>query len=341
MMNAMSKEIVRCPQCGELNWSRTTSIWICANGHRLKSYNGLPDFTIKASISQRDKMLQDDLYEGLLGRYYSFIMPLLALPARPAVQSIPQWTVFLLAWLVMAGVISVWISTLANGWFLSSWVCVIMMAIIAIFLAKYRYFFWLLMLAIPVKVSLLLNRFKPEEDFNSIHQRLVGNASSRGCETVLDVSTGTCNSLLRHGWEKLSAKFYGVDLSAIMLLQGANNAADVGVAVDLYIADAQSLPFLDGSMDLVLNYGALNGYEDQQKALQEISRILKPGGMFICLDEQLYDKATEIEALYFDKVLSAHNKIKNFPNLSVPDDMILEELHQVYQFYYLAVLRKK
>jgi len=49
------------------------------------------------------------------------------------------------------------------------------------------------------------------------------------------------------------------------------------------VADMESLPFEDSSFDVVLSAGSLS-YGDHSIVMQEINRVLKPGGKFICVD---------------------------------------------------------
>jgi len=46
------------------------------------------------------------------------------------------------------------------------------------------------------------------------------------------------------------------------------------------VADAQSLPYPDGCMDAVFNFGIIHHLEDWRKGLREIHRVLKPAGGF-------------------------------------------------------------
>jgi ubiquinone/menaquinone biosynthesis C-methylase UbiE len=46
------------------------------------------------------------------------------------------------------------------------------------------------------------------------------------------------------------------------------------------VADAQSLPFPDASMDAVFNFGIIHHLEDWEAGIREVARVLKPGGVF-------------------------------------------------------------
>jgi SAM-dependent methyltransferase len=335
-----SDELVRCPQCSSQRWHKESSQWSCPNGHTVPVDKGLPNFSLSSRVQAQDRKLIEHLYDGVLGRYYGFMMPLLSLPARPIAQSLPQWTAFFAAWLVLMALTYAATLAAAGGHAIATTLLLLGLAACALLLFRHPYLFWLLLVAIPVKLQLARRPYRPAESFPDVHRRWVGAMAKAGCTNVLDVSTGTCNSLLRHGWASIDARRYGVDLSITMLLQGAANAARAGVPIQLYVADAQSLPFPDDCMDLVLNYGALNGYQDQAKALAEMARVLKPGGILVCLDEQLYDRAGGIERLYFLRVLASHDMVTRFAREVVPKVLSIVELHQIYQFYFLAILKK-
>jgi ubiquinone/menaquinone biosynthesis C-methylase UbiE len=60
--------------------------------------------------------------------------------------------------------------------------------------------------------------------------------------------------------------------------------------ISLYVGDALKLPYRDGVLDTVFGFGVLHHLPDWQSGLQEIARVLKPGGIYF-LEEfypQLY-----------------------------------------------------
>ena len=52
---------------------------------------------------------------------------------------------------------------------------------------------------------------------------------------------------------------------------------------DFQVADAQNIPFPDDTFDCVCSMGVLHHVPDTQKALDEIYRVLKPGGRLIVM----------------------------------------------------------
>ena len=53
----------------------------------------------------------------------------------------------------------------------------------------------------------------------------------------------------------------------------------MGLNSELHIADAENLPFEDNSFNAVYSWGVLHHSPDTQKVVNEVYRVLKPGGM--------------------------------------------------------------
>ena len=78
----------------------------------------------------------------------------------------------------------------------------------------------------------------------------------------------------------------GVDLSDEMLAQAHENAECAGLAnrVSFRIGDAQQIPFPDCSLDLVVSTFSLHHWSDPIPVLNEVARVLRPGGSFLVFD---------------------------------------------------------
>lgn len=70
-----------------------------------------------------------------------------------------------------------------------------------------------------------------------------------------------------------------IDAEMLSLARHAQTARRVA-GLTFLAADAQTLPYLDGSFDAVFNFGIVHHLEDWQSGIREISRVLKPGGAF-------------------------------------------------------------
>jgi ubiquinone/menaquinone biosynthesis C-methylase UbiE len=68
------------------------------------------------------------------------------------------------------------------------------------------------------------------------------------------------------------------DISPGMLRSLSRSAADLGIDVETMACDAASLPFPDGSFDLVFGHAVLHHLPDLTAAFREFRRVLRPAG---------------------------------------------------------------
>jgi ubiquinone/menaquinone biosynthesis C-methylase UbiE len=76
----------------------------------------------------------------------------------------------------------------------------------------------------------------------------------------------------------------GLDLSHSFVDMARRNAAAAGVAVEFRQGNVSNLPFPDDSFDLVLCRAAFKNFSEPVRALQEMHRVLKPGGSALLID---------------------------------------------------------
>ncbi len=103
--------------------------------------------------------------------------------------------------------------------------------------------------------------------------------------SILDVATGTAD--LAIALSRLQpTKITGLDLSNKMLEVGRVKVADRKLAgmIELVKGDSENLPFDDNTFDAVTVAFGVRNFENLEKGLQEIRRVLKPGGQFIILE---------------------------------------------------------
>ncbi len=99
-----------------------------------------------------------------------------------------------------------------------------------------------------------------------------------GTETALEVGAGT--GLVTRELAKLVRTVLPSDISPGMLRHGRERNG-LGEAV---AADAQALPFNDSVFDATIAINALSYCVDKGKALAEVFRVLKPGGVLLMID---------------------------------------------------------
>ena len=95
---------------------------------------------------------------------------------------------------------------------------------------------------------------------------------------VLEVGVGLGADSLQ--WLRAGAVFSGLDLTPRAIEQTRRRLALEGFPdVDLQVGDAEALPFSDASFDLVYSWGVLHHSPDTARAIREVRRVLKPGGV--------------------------------------------------------------
>jgi ubiquinone/menaquinone biosynthesis C-methylase UbiE len=76
----------------------------------------------------------------------------------------------------------------------------------------------------------------------------------------------------------------GLDISHTMVEISRENAAAAAVTVDFRQGDATEMPFADGSFDLIVCQAAFKNFRQPVSALNEMHRVLRPGGQAVIQD---------------------------------------------------------
>ena len=99
-------------------------------------------------------------------------------------------------------------------------------------------------------------------------------------ERVVDVGCGAgIDSLIAARMVGPDGAVVGVDMTPAMLAKARIGAEAMGATnVDFCEGFAESLPVSDGWADVIISNGVLNLFPDKTAGLQEMARVLKPGG---------------------------------------------------------------
>lgn len=128
-----------------------------------------------------------------------------------------------------------------------------------------------------------------------IRKQIFDSIALRGDEKVLDVGCGS-GLLLNGATMRLrSGKATGIDIWAphsgggnLALLWKNAKAEGVADRIEFKEADARKLPFEDEAFDVVMSSGALHhishNFDDHERAVREIVRVLRPGGKIVIWD---------------------------------------------------------
>ena len=110
----------------------------------------------------------------------------------------------------------------------------------------------------------------------------------RDGDTILDVGCGPGVALERYATKRKVSAF-GIDYAENMVAFARKRAAEVipNTPVDFRCASVEELPFENSTFDVVTSHRclmALLDWERQQRALLDIHRVLKPGGIYVMME---------------------------------------------------------
>jgi demethylmenaquinone methyltransferase/2-methoxy-6-polyprenyl-1,4-benzoquinol methylase len=113
-------------------------------------------------------------------------------------------------------------------------------------------------------------------------RRLVGLAEPRAGVRVLDLATGTGD--IAFAMAARGARVVGLDITPRMIELARAKQGRGGDAPGFLVGDMLALPFPDASFDIVTTGYGLRNVPSLTTAIEEISRVLKPGGQLLSLD---------------------------------------------------------
>ncbi len=87
----------------------------------------------------------------------------------------------------------------------------------------------------------------------------------------------------------------GLDISRTMIEISQENAAANGVTVDFRRGDATAMPFADDSFDLIVCQAAFKNFRQPLSALDEMHRVLGPGGLAVIQDLRKEASSADID----------------------------------------------
>lgn len=149
---------------------------------------------------------------------------------------------------------------------------------------------------------------------------------------ILDIATGTADFAISAA-KYTDANITGIDISDQMICVGNKKVQQkkLNNRIKLSIEDSENLPFLDNSYDAITAGFGVRNFENLEKGLSEIYRVVKKDGYVVILEPSTPKvfPLKQIFSIYFQKILpfigslvskdkSAYsylpNSVKSFPD---------------------------
>jgi len=95
---------------------------------------------------------------------------------------------------------------------------------------------------------------------------------------ILEIGVGgglDTSEFLRNGAEVVS-----IDFSELSVKSASYMIKEAGLEPKIFLSDATKIPFQDNQFDTVYSYGVIHHIPNVENVLDEISRLLRPGGTF-------------------------------------------------------------
>lgn len=145
---------------------------------------------------------------------------------------------------------------------------------------------------------------------------------------ILDVATGTADMAIMMSRYLSPAKVTGIDISTGMLDVGRQKISRLKLEdrIELYTGDSEAIHFPDNSFDAISVAFGVRNFENLEKGLQEMYRVLKPGGRLVVLEfsqpkkagfRQLYEVYLRLVAPGIGRILSKSREAYAYLNESV------------------------
>jgi demethylmenaquinone methyltransferase/2-methoxy-6-polyprenyl-1,4-benzoquinol methylase len=116
-------------------------------------------------------------------------------------------------------------------------------------------------------------------------KKVLNLVSSSNPKMILDIATGTGDLAILMATTKVE-KIIGLDISSGMLEVGKKKIADKNLSdkIEMMLADSENMPFEDNTFDAITVAFGVRNFENLEKGLAEILRVLKPNGIFVILE---------------------------------------------------------
>jgi len=118
--------------------------------------------------------------------------------------------------------------------------------------------------------------------------------------SILDIATGTGDLAINLAQTNAS-KIIGLDISEGMLKVGRKKIKKLNLdnTIEMVFGDSEKIPFKENSFDAITVAFGVRNFENLEKGLSEIYRVLKTGGIFVVLETSIPTKTPYKQGYHF------------------------------------------
>jgi demethylmenaquinone methyltransferase / 2-methoxy-6-polyprenyl-1,4-benzoquinol methylase len=142
----------------------------------------------------------------------------------------------------------------------------------------------------------------------SWRKKAIREIKKKPLDNLLDVCTGTGDFAITSAKKGVAKQITGIDISKRMLQIGQKKLANKGLAqqVKLEYGDVENMTFADNTFEAITVAFGVRNFENLEKGLIEMKRVLKPGGKVIILELGMprSNMFKNLYKVYFQKFLS-------------------------------------
>jgi ubiquinone/menaquinone biosynthesis C-methylase UbiE len=111
---------------------------------------------------------------------------------------------------------------------------------------------------------------------------------------VLEIGAGTASNLALYAPD---VRWLGVEPNQAMFQYARRQAERLDLQIDMRTGQSESLPVEDESMDAVVSTHVMCSVVDPEQTIDEILRVLKPGGRFVFLEHVAAPRGTRLRRI--------------------------------------------
>ncbi|MCF7822764.1 MAG: class I SAM-dependent methyltransferase [Candidatus Marinimicrobia bacterium] len=182
------------------------------------------------------------------------------------------------------------------------------------------------------------NRFDIHLDFSKPFLKDAIQYDSVQGKKILEIGCGIGLDAIQ--FARSGNEMYLLDLSLNSMKIALGRFQSEGYKAVPCIGDSENLPFGDNSFDMVYSYGVIHHSPDTEKSIDEIHRVLKPGGQAIIMLYSKWSANTLFRTLFHNGLLkgeifrlgSIRKVLSNWTELQSKTDSSVNPMTRVFSF---------